>query len=216
MHQTLISLYLTWNIAYCIPNNMIQEHFNTSQCKDMYSTEGLLLYPNRSYSREFDSFIYSENVPYVFEDLYRGRRYDSTHYPHHPAQEVTINNEFKFVYITNRKAGSSTIHELILKHLQTPTWKGCTSLTQHCIIKKRCTSRCLTDTMLHHYYFFTFVRNPWDRFLSSLKQMYYVLSHSTKKKDREHAIRYGNVSFVTNLLKNILATHIVGDQHFET
>lgn len=104
------------------------------------------------------------------EDLCQGGRAASV-WPQHRAQDIVIVKELKMVYIENRKAASSSIRHLLSKYFHS-NWKwSCRGAPEACrIIDNRCSSECLSADQLQDYFFFTFVRDPLDRFYSGLKE----------------------------------------------
>lgn len=104
------------------------------------------------------------------EDLCRGGRAASV-VPQHQAQDIVIVKELRMVYVENRKAASSSIRHLLSKYFHS-NWKwSCRGASEACrIIDMRCSSECLSADELKDYFFFSFVRDPMDRFYSALKE----------------------------------------------
>lgn len=150
------------------------------------------LYPNCSLGND---------VPYVLEDLCHGQRWISmNNYSSHIAAEVTINHEYKFAYISNKKSGCTEIGHFLKKVFKTDFFTGCNESQGSCKHMGRCSALCLDESTLNDYFFFTIVRNPYDRFFSSMKQ--------ARAPPEEEQARL--------VLEYIKKEYHVGDQHFET
>mgnify|MGYP003387448100 CR=1 FL=1 len=84
------------------------------------------LYPNCSLGND---------VPYVLEDLCHGQRWISmNNYSSHIAAEVTINHEYKFAYISNKKSGCTEIGHFLKKVFKTDFFTGCNESQVHASI----------------------------------------------------------------------------------
>lgn len=155
-------------------------------------------------------------VPIVSEDFYKkgGRR--KAMEPNHVANEVVISNAYKFIYVENRKGASSTIREALKTYFNI-SWSGSTcpvrpgDARDWCLFNfnHRCTSMCLDQKHIESYFFFSFVRDPVDRFVSGYKQAWH---HRFKKQ----GIETGNVSHMNKVLDRILKEHYHTDEHLET
>jgi len=155
-------------------------------------------------------------VPMVSEDFYKNGGRRKAMKPNHVANEVVISNTYKFIYVENRKGASSTIREALRKYFNI-TWSGPT-----CPVRKgdtrdwclfnfnhRCTSMCLDQQHIESYFFFSFVRDPVDRFVSGYKQAWH---HRFKNQ----GIEIGKTSHMNWVLDKILKEHYHTDEHLET
>lgn len=123
------------------------------------------------------------------------------------ANEVVVSHEHKFVYVVNRKAGSSTMQELLLRYFGA-SWSWCMHHTGQgagCGFWGRCLSSCLSEALLREYYFFTFVRQPIDRFYSALKQS--LVMYNLRGTSYEH---------MASVLRRLIEANEVWDNHLET
>ena len=155
-------------------------------------------------------------VPVVSEDYYKkgGRR--KAMEPNHVANEVVISNAYKFIYVENRKGASSTIREALKKYFNI-SWSGSTCPVRQgdardwCLFNfnHRCTSMCLDQKHIESYFFFSFVRDPVDRFVSGYKQAWH---HRFKNQ----GIETGNITHMNKVLDRILKEHYHTDEHLET
>lgn len=104
------------------------------------------------------------------EDFCQGGRAASVR-PRHKAQDIVIVKELRMVYVENRKAASSSIRHLLSKYFHS-NWKwSCKGMPEACrVIDRRCSSECLDADQLQDYFFFSFVRDPMERFYSALKE----------------------------------------------
>lgn len=132
--------------------------------------------------------------------------------PNHPANEIVVNDDFKFVYVEIRKSGSSTIRQMLQTYFN--------SSFNHCpdsipkndaclVIGRRCSSLCLTEEHVQNYFFFTFVRNPEDRFFSGYKEAF-------NQRFSKQGIKLGNQTHVEEVLETIISSHYHSDQHLES
>jgi len=90
------------------------------------------------------------------------------------ATEIVVSHEFKFVYVENRKAASSTVRNILL-HVFGSSFNGsCPEETPRHLrrLDQACTTLTITQSMLNEYYFFTFVRDPVSRFYSGIIQAF--------------------------------------------
>lgn len=112
-----------------------------------------------------------------------------------PAQEVIVSDAFKFVYIVVRKSASALLRGRLKREFGADwTWcqSACASVPS-CTFNggERCTTFALNQTHLQHYYFFTFVRNPIDRWFSGYSQAQ-LLGFRTKPEDAHRVITRQN------------------------
>ena len=124
------------------------------------------------------------------------------------ATEIVVSAEFKFVYVVNRKAASSTVTN-ILKHVFGATAAtSCRDGSEH--IRKhgdRCVTTTVTEKMLDEYYFFTFVRDPVARFYSGIVQAFDGAMQFGAEHCREEML---------DILDYIRETSRVPDVHLES
>ena len=126
-----------------------------------------------------------------------------------PANEITIVHKYKFVYIVNRKSGQSEMNYLLWKHFGVLPYGDCTCDDWRRGFKRsfgRCTTLCLQDSEIQDYFFFTFVRHPFERFFSSFKQVWWVLHHK----------KIGDISDVMETLFEMNSSHVMPNDHYET
>lgn len=175
----------------------------SSECRNAFNFSGKVL--TRVFRSAFHaSFDISPSLPFVFEDMAgaahggNGQRWNSMWFPHHPSAEVTVVKQYKFVYVTIRKNGNTEINHLIKTHFGVSGFSGCKDCRGHCFLR-RCMSLSLDEDVIRDYFFFTFVRHPYDRYFSSMKQA----GLKTIEQAREH-------------LTEASSTHVVGNAHFET
>lgn len=140
------------------------------------------------------------------EDLCKGGRRDSVE-PAHSANEVVIVHELKMVYVEVRKSASSTIRKA-LNNIYGAGYGTCggTLVSEQCKgVHGRCTSECLSGRQLKDYFFFSFVRDPTERFYSSLKEAMVGRHMNTLTKQ-----------IAMNLLQSTLDMDCGFDQHLES
>tara|TARA_B100000214_G_scaffold373465_1_gene353860 strand:+ start:738 stop:1502 length:765 start_codon:yes stop_codon:yes gene_type:complete len=90
---------------------------------------------------------------------------------------VVIDDQYKLVYIENRKAASETIRMAMKNILGTQEKKcGIRNVSKSCSSFGRCTSSCLLESQYKNYFYFSFVRDPIEKFLSGL-QVYIERKH---------------------------------------
>eukprot|EP00961_Rhodomonas_salina_P048541 651840-Rhodomonas_salina.1 len=119
----------------------------------------------------------------VNEDLHRGGRGTAVNVPPQyqtsraskPANEFMVNHKFKVVYVENRKCASSTMLKVFRRLFGTDFERACPkSWGSECrsgMPMSRCSTECLPQLGdLSGYFFFTFVRDPVDRFFSAFDQ----------------------------------------------
>lgn len=141
------------------------------------------------------------------EDLCKGGRRDSVD-PAHSANEIVIVHELRMVYVEVRKSASSTIRSALHKYYGAGYGTcGGTKVSNQCKgVHARCTSECLSGKQLQDYFFFTFVRDPTERFYSGLKEAMVGRSMSTLSK-----------STAMSLLRSTLNADCEAvDQHLES
>jgi len=154
--------------------------------------------------------------PIVSEDLYKNGGRRKAMKPNHVANEVVISDTYKFIYVENRKGASSTIRKALKQYFNI-TWSGPT-----CPVRKgdardwclfnfnyRCTSMCLDQNHIESYFFFSFVRDPVDRFVSGYKQAWH-------HRFKHEGIEIGKTSHMNWVLDRILKEHYHTDEHLET
>ena len=172
--------------------------WNSPQCQSFY---------RKGY---WDDRQTPNNKLLVAEDLfYSGRGFAMGAF-HHEANEVFISKEHKLVYVEVRKAASSTIRQ-ILRDYFSGSWtctivvNGIPSPVPACtVFDGRCSTLCLTEEELSDYFFFSFVRNPLDRFYSGYQQACQSQDHTMSQ---EHMFR---------VLRNMTANNYYWDPHLET
>lgn len=140
------------------------------------------------------------------EDLCKGGRRDSVD-PAHSANEIVVVHELRMVYVEVRKSASSTIRSALHKYYRAgyDTCGGTTVSDQCKGVHARCTSECLSGKQLQDYFFFSFVRDPTERFYSSLKEAMVGQGMNTLTK-----------SIAMNLLHSTLDRDCHFDQHLES
>lgn len=117
----------------------------------------------------------------VREDLAAGGREYSTDIPDYRpaivrATEVIVVDEYKFVYVLNRKVGSMTIRHMIEEVFGATMRAGssCSADSPDILLRggneRRCTTLTLPARVLEEYFFFTYVRDPIRRFYSGVDQ----------------------------------------------
>jgi hypothetical protein len=123
-----------------------------------------------------------------------------------------ISDDWKFVYVEVRNAASTSIRQLLFKRfnvsfyhcpVQKTVFGDCT------VLQGRCSSLCLNQSHIEDYFFFTFVRDPLQRFVSGYKEAW-------KQRFRSQGIMLGNVSHVKDVLDVIVKEHYHSDQHLES
>ena len=106
------------------------------------------------------------------EDLRPGGRTRSMSY-HQLGQEVIVSDKYKFVYVLNRKSASEAIRMVLWENFGI-TWcwcnEQCASVPACYEYGDRCSTMALNGTHMSEYTFFTFVRNPLERWFSSYAQ----------------------------------------------
>eukprot|EP00890_Picochlorum_soloecismus_P003919 jgi/Picsp_1/4528/NSC_06749-R1_predicted protein [Ostreococcus lucimarinus CCE9901] len=129
--------------------------------------------------------------------------------PHHPANEIVVNDEFKFVYVEVRKSGSSSIRKILNEYFNS-SFNGCPNSiprNDSClVIGGRCSTLCLTEDHVEQYYFFSFVRNPEDRFYSGYKEAF-------NQRFSKRGIQLENQTHINEVLEKIIVSHYHSDQH---
>lgn len=83
----------------------------------------------------------------------------------HPV-DIIISDRDRFVFVDNVKAASTTLRELLSKHLNVTWWDGCDGVyRQCCSTLGRTTTACL-DEQHASYFVFGFARHPAVKFES--------------------------------------------------
>lgn len=157
-------------------------------------------------NHELNYSLESHHIPVVFEDYCPSHRWQASNLPH-ISPEVTVNYDYKFVYVTQRKNGSSQMTTLLIRYFQSKP-NFCKVDQPACTIAQppRCTIECLPAEVLDNFYFFTISRHPHDRVYSSLSQMLKFNNASTDV----------SAKYFEDYLHNIARHGCVVDAHFET
>lgn len=114
----------------------------------------------------------------VLEDLHERGRNGSTG---QQAQEVVVSHDYKFVYVEVRKAASATIRLMLKEVFHTDFFSWCEQCPKsYKVLHGRCSSLCLSPSELDDYLFFTFVRQPVERFIAAYRQLQEHKHHSNK------------------------------------
>lgn len=188
-----------------IPSNPLA-NFNSLNCLGHYENKMFLLqYLARRESRS------SLRIPLVSESFFtRGKNHAME--PNHPANEIVVNDDFKFVYVEIRKIGSSTIRQMLRTYFN--------SSFNHCpdsipksdaclVIGRRCSTLCLTEEHVQNYFFFSFVRNPEDGFFSGYKEAF-------NQRFSKRGVKLGSQTHIKEVLETIISSHYHSDQHLES
>ena len=150
-------------------------------------------------------------MPIVSEDLYESGRQNSNQ-PPHAANEVVISDEWKFVYVEVRKTASSTIRQA-LSNMFNVTFNKCPverSILKRCrVLGGRCSTLCLNETHIQEYFFFSFVRDPEERFFSGYKEAF-------NQRFSKIGIKPGNVSHMLKVIDLMQSQHYYTDHHLES
>ena len=87
------------------------------------------------------------------------------------ANEVVVVPQLSLIYVTTRKVASSRIQD-VLQRVYGADRKICAGKSHECsrFADERCTSMCLTETEIQNSFVFAVVRDPVERFYSSLSQ----------------------------------------------
>jgi hypothetical protein len=139
------------------------------------------------------------------DEFYLGRAFATDQV--HPANEVTISTEHRFVYVEVRKAASSSIRKLLQRHFNA-TWRcpgPAAARRPGCLAFDRCSTLCLTPEELDGYFFFSMVRDPLSRFFSGFKQA-----------ASQKGIRNVTLEHMTGILQTAVASSYYWDPHLET
>ena len=188
-----------------IPLHKYHTEFQQSQTSSplsfWYSTNCRNFYHNNN----IDSLVRENRSQlYVLEAFHPGGR-SHHHSGRQAAQEVVVSHEYKFVYVEVRKAASATLRTLIkdVFHVDFSSW--CVPRRDCTVFGGRCSSLCLNREQVKDYFFFTFVRNPCDRFLAAYKQF------MTKKRKPDIS-----TEGMQRVLENLLFNHTTADEHIQT
>lgn len=197
--HVVIIIFLLLIINGSIAKN-VAKHFASISCQAFYGST-----PNRYYIRQskhhFTNFSLDENFPSVFEDFAsEGGRWNSIDTTSHPYTGITMNHEYKFIYVENRKSGCTFVSSLIDLLFGAKKRTGCTFEPPDCMFFNGCSTRCISDHELKDYFIFSIVRNPWSRFFSSMHQ-------AKLPPTKQHAL---------SQLQSMVDTHRVGNKHFQT
>ena len=93
----------------------------------------------------------------------------------HPV-DIIISDRDRFVFVDNVKAASTTLRELLSKHLNATWWDGCDGVyRQCCSTLGRTTTACL-DEQHASYFVFGFARHPAVKFESGAPVVGFVLA----------------------------------------
>jgi hypothetical protein len=124
---------------------------------------------------------------WAFEDTHPFGRLHSVDIP---AQEVIVSDRYKFVYVMNRKAASSTIYQILEQVFGANVdwcFGRCKWLPVCGGIGWRCSSRALNQTHLQDYFIFSFVRDPVDRWFAAYAQAHWMHKTPPDTASLEHA-----------------------------
>lgn len=122
------------------------------------------------------------------------------------AQEIVVNHKYKFVYVEVRKAASTSIRRFLKQAFDADFYHGCAATNECLIFNKRCSSLCLNKQILQDYFFFTFVRNPANRFLAAYKQL----------RGHKKRIESNYTKDMREVLLQLLFNHNTADEHIQT
>lgn len=146
----------------------------------------------------------------ALEDSCRGARFGSV-VPHKMANEIVLVPELKIAYVINLKTSSTTIRSM-LDHFWGRNYQTCglSKVPANCTVYyTRCGSLCLqdaqVDAQIEDYFFFSFVRDPVERFYSSLVQA--SMNQLRNNMTRDEAVQY---------LQNLRDGTCGVDQHLES
>ena len=193
-------------------------NIDTNECRNAFKNDvDNLKAISRKYKRRSNkrfhpnsSLELSDQVPYVYEDIHEEdtklSRWNSMTMP---ANEITVVHKYKFVYVANRKCGQTEMNTLLRIHFGARDFTGCSCENLCCgyvLSFGRCSTLCLKDTEIKDYFFFTFVRHPYDRFFSAFKQAFWILKRG----------KIGEVSDAMLALRKMNNSHIIPNEHFET
>jgi hypothetical protein len=119
------------------------------------------------------------------EDVCAGARANAST-PEHAYNEIVVVPQLALVYVVVRKSACTTIRLALLKFFNATMYK-CEGLnaTSACktMVDNRCSTSCLTPEIIREkkYFVFSFVRDPVERFYSSLYEaarMNHVLAYT--------------------------------------
>jgi hypothetical protein len=132
------------------------------------------------------------------------------------AQDIVMIPEYRLVYVNVRKAASSTIHD-ILKHEfhQQEVTCGHSKVPKTCAVytPPRCSTLCLSNTTLRTHFFFSFVRDPFERFFSGFQQSLIHTRTIERFRMQNRTSRYAQM---IRTLSNIRSTKCTYNQHLES
>jgi len=128
--------------------------------------------------------------------------------------EVTLSRKYKFIYVTVRKAGSSSVGNVLRKlfHATVHRRSSCPGAPLYELrSNRRCTSLVVNETMWRDFFVFTFVRDPIERFWSSASQ-----SNKNKRLKVQHkdcaVVRRNLVNLLTGMKEQARSP----ESHWET
>lgn len=159
--------------------------WNSPLCREFYSSH----IPLVQYSTSTDDpQPPSRQRPFwAFEDTHPFGRQHSIDIP---AQEAIVSDRYKFVYVMNRKAASSTIYQ-ILEQVFGANVDWCFGRCQWLPvcggIGWRCSTKALNQTHLKDYFVFSFVRHPISRWFAAYAQAHWMHKTSPELASIEHA-----------------------------
>ena len=144
--------------------------------------------------------------PMALEDLHKGGRYAAFEQGA-LYQEVVASLEWKFAYVVVRKSLSQAL-TIGLKQLFGADWFWCRERCAHVgacftanVGRGRCTTMALNGTDLRDFFFFSFVREPTERWFSQYAQAHVMwrLTHTrpTIEAARATLLDMGERAFVT-------------------
>jgi len=140
--------------------------------------------------------------------------------PTHDVTEMVVVPKLKIAYLVTRKAGSSTINN-VLKQAFRVTPNECPGMNRsetesaYCnahSVCNRCSTACLTDDQLKEYFFFSSVRDPVTRFYSSIKQSF-VMGHDSRKRKYDDTF---DLDEIREFLQKMRDNRCGADHHLET